>query len=32
LKTLRDRYARIISVDQAIADLDKYAGETAMMR
>jgi len=28
LKTLRDRYARIISVDQAIADIDKYAGDT----
>lgn len=27
LKTLRDRYARIISVDQAIADIAKYAGE-----
>ena len=27
LKTLRDRYARIISVDQAISDIDKFAGE-----
>jgi len=26
LKTLRDRYARIIGVSQAIADIDKYAG------
>lgn len=32
LKTLRDRYARIISVDQAIADIDKYAGETALVK
>ena len=26
LKTLRDRYARILSVEEAIADIDKYAG------
>jgi nicotinamidase-related amidase len=26
LQTLRDRYARIISVEQAISDLDKFAG------
>lgn len=32
LKTLRDRYARIISVDQAIADIDKYAGDARLVR
>lgn len=29
LKTLRDRYARIVSVEEAISDVDKYAGEKA---
>jgi len=32
LKTLRDRYARIISVDQAIADIAKYAGDARLVR
>ena len=27
LKTLRDRYARIINIETALADIDKYAGK-----